>query len=462
MGRINKRRTHTFSRRRGTGKNAVTLLLLFLLAAGAAAGFFFFETEKPQLTLGKKISFLGGPVELPFKAVDNKSGIKQIIITLEQGGGIYQLFNKSFTRKAWFTQAGPKQVEEAITLDLARAGAKEGKAELIITVRDFSFNGFLKGNATVTRLPVTIDTKPPKVTIKHAQQYIKPGSSGIVVYSISETSKRHGVMVDSTFFQGYPLGQSKNSFVAYIALPWNAFKPESTRVIAEDQAGNIGKAVFSMRFKKAKEKKDRINVSDGFLNKKLPEFREHYPEIKGTELEQYLYINNTIRQLNAKQIAEICSNPLPEQLWNDRFIRMPGAGRAGYADQRTYYYQGRAVDHQTHLGMDIASTARVGIKAANKGKVIYADYLGIYGNMVILDHGQGLASLYSHLSSIDTEVGNIVEKDELIAHSGATGLAGGDHLHFSMLVHGIFVTPVEWWDQHWINANINSVIKNAK
>lgn len=109
--------------------------------------------------------------------------------------------------------------------------------------------------------------------------------------------------------------------------------------------------------------------------------------------------------------------------------------------------------------MDIASTKRVTIEAANRGRVIYADYLGIYGNMVLLDHGQGVSSLYSHLSRIAVTVDQSVEKGEVIGNSGTTGMAGGDHLHFSMLIHGIFVTPVEWWDQHWINVNINNVIE---
>ena len=90
--------------------------------------------------------------------------------------------------------------------------------------------------------------------------------------------------------------------------------------------------------------------------------------------------------------------------------------------------------------------------------MIFTDYLGIYGNTVILDHGQGVFSLYSHLSRIDTALDTLVAKDDLIGHSGATGMAGGDHLHFSMLVHGIFVTPKEWWDQHWIDVNINNII----
>ena len=463
MARRNTHRIRSSARRgKGLGRKILFSLLTLIVVGGAVAGFILFETEAPRVSIDKELKFLGGPVDIAFHAVDRKSGIKQIVITLEQGGGIFQLFNKSFPRQAWLAKAGPAEVKETITLDAKHAGAKEGKAELVITVNDFSLNGVLQGNATVARFPVTVDTKPPRVTVQHAQQYIKPGSSGIVVYDISEPAARHGVMIDSTFFPGYPLNGSDKRFIAYIALPWNSSRPENSRIIAVDRAGNEGKAVFTMYFKKAREKKDRINVSDGFLNKKIPEFQEHYPEMQGSNLEKYLFVNNKVRSSNAAQIARICSASVPDQLWRDRFIRMPGAGKAGFADQRTYYYQGKAIDHQTHLGMDIASTARVAIKAANSGKVIFADYLGIYGNTVILDHGQGLSSLYSHLSSIATTVDKMVDKGELIGHSGATGMAGGDHLHYSMLINGIFVTPVEWWDQHWVDVNINNVINDLQ
>ena len=76
----------------------------------------------------------------------------------------------------------------------------------------------------------------------------------------------------------------------------------------------------------------------------------------------YLFTNNEIRKSNAETIKKICNNPVPQRLWQDRFIRMPGAGKAGFADQRTYYYDGKAIDQQTHLGMDIASTARVALR----------------------------------------------------------------------------------------------------
>jgi murein DD-endopeptidase MepM/ murein hydrolase activator NlpD len=86
--------------------------------------------------------------------------------------------------------------------------------------------------------------------------------------------------------------------------------------------------------------------------------------------------------------------------------------------------------------------------------VIFADYLGIYGNCVILDHGLGVQTLYAHLSAFETAAGQAVEKGQAIGRSGMTGLAGGDHLHFTQLVHGRAVNPVEWWDPHWIEDRV--------
>jgi len=454
MSRKNRLRRHGKSH---TGRNFLLILITLLIAGGAAGAFILFEAEKPTVRIEKNISFLGSSVQVPIVALDKKSGLRSVVLEIEQNENRKQLFNRTFQRKAWFSKAGPGKLKETVEINVTQSGVKDGKATLIVTARDFSLNGALKGNETSLQLPVTVDTRPPRVSIEHAQKYIRPGGSGIGVYTLSEPAVKHGVQIDNLFFPGYPLDESKR-FIAYIALPWDSTKPEDTRVIGIDEAGNMGKAFFPMNFKKVPEKKDRINVGDGFLNKKIPEFEEHYPELTGSMLEKYIFTNNQIRRRNADTIKKICSNPVEKRLWHDRFIRMPGAGRAGYADQRTYYHKGKAIDHQTHLGMDIASTARVAIKAANSGKVIFADYLGIYGNTVILDHGQGVFSLYAHLSRVDTTKDTLVAKDELIGHSGTTGMAGGDHLHFSMLIHGIFVTPKEWWDQHWIDVNINNII----
>ena len=127
---------------------------------------------------------------------------------------------------------------------------------------------------------------------------------------------------------------------------------------------------------------------------------------------------------------------------------------SSFADRRSYVYGGREVDTQTHLGFDLASVARADVPAANDGVVVLAKYLGIYGNAVVVDHGYGLMSLYAHLSSISTEVGASVRRGEPLGRSGATGLAGGDHLHFSFLLQGLPVRPAEWWDSHWIEDRL--------
>ncbi|MGI6657478.1 MAG: M23 family metallopeptidase [Desulfobulbus sp.] len=457
----------THIRLRGTSRKGGFLRRLFsvlfiaaLLALGVAV-FTLFEFQKPELTLGKHPTALGGKIELPLTVTDAKSGIRSLTITLRQNQTDVVLLQRTFPRAAWFGPAGPRVIEEQVPIDPGTAGISEGQAELIVEVRDFSLAGFFRGNRTKKVLPVTMDTKPPVVSVVQSQHAIRPGGSGVVVYSVGEQPARHGVMVDTTLFPGHPTGKP-GFFVAYFALPWDAQQPKSVRVAAWDEAGNEGSAPCAVLFKKAAAKHDTITISDNFLQQKMPEFAQHYPEMRGTLLEQYLYVNREVRQKNAEAIDKLCARTDPQQLWQGRFLRMPGANRAGFADQRTYLYQGREIDRQTHLGIDIASVANAEIRAANRGRVVFADYMGIYGNMVLIDHGQGVASLYSHLNDITTTAGALVEKNQPIGHSGTSGMAGGDHLHFSMLVQGVFVTPIEWWDQHWIDVNITPALNAAR
>ena len=149
-------------------------------------------------------------------------------------------------------------------------------------------------------------------------------------------------------------------------------------------------------------------------------------------------------------------------LWKDAFQPLGNASvEAGFADNRTYVYLGEEIDRQVHLGFDLAVTQRIPVLAANTGVVVYAADLGIYGNCVIVDHGLGVQSLYAHLSSIDVKEGARVEKGHVLGRSGTTGLAGGDHLHFTMLVNGQPVNPVEWWDPKWMQDRVLRKVAEA-
>ncbi len=90
------------------------------------------------------------------------------------------------------------------------------------------------------------------------------------------------------------------------------------------------------------------------------------------------------------------------------------------------------------------------VTAAIDAVVALAEYFGIYGNAVVIDHGYGLLSLYGHLSRMEAKPGDVIKRGQTVGYSGATGLAGGDHLHFALLVGDVYVDPIEWWDAKWV------------
>mgnify|MGYP003353207489 CR=1 FL=1 len=142
-------------------------------------------------------------------------------------------------------------------------------------------------------------------------------------------------------------------------------------------------------------------------------------------------------------------------LWKDAFVQLSNSKvEANFADERTYFYNGEPVDTAYHLGYDLSVTRNYPVEAANSGTVGFAGDLGIYGNTVILDHGLGLFTLYSHLSAIDVKVGDSVQRRQILGKTGETGMAAGDHLHYGVYLNGVAVLPVEWWDRKWITDNI--------
>jgi murein DD-endopeptidase MepM/ murein hydrolase activator NlpD len=79
----------------------------------------------------------------------------------------------------------------------------------------------------------------------------------------------------------------------------------------------------------------------------------------------------------------------------------------------------------------------------------------------MIDHGMGILTLYGHMSSIDVEVGDTVQKNDIIGRTGQTGLAAGDHLHYGIYINGVAVRPIEWWDEKWIKDNVVNKINEA-
>nr|MBF0223220.1 M23 family metallopeptidase [Desulfobulbaceae bacterium] len=406
------------------------------------------------------LSLIGRNGVIELQIVDDKSGVQSYLVVLQQGDKRQELATKRYVKQGFFS-GGPKKILESIELDALKLGMTDGRADLFVTVHDFSFWKWMAGNETAVSHAIAFDVKPPHISLVDSPNSIKPGSAGIIIYRADEDIFNHGVTIDDDFHPGFPVpGRSTGTFGAMIGVQYDAETIDKSTITGVDKAGNQGLLVFAMKVRKVKKESDTITVGDSFLNQKIPEFAQYYPEMTGELVDQYVYVNNEIRKKNAQQIKEICSHSSSEQYWSGKFGRMRGsARRAGFAEYRSYFYNGTKIDSQVHLGVDLASVRMADVEAANRGKVVFAQYLGIYGNMVILDHGLGVFSLYSHMSEISVTEGELLEQGAVMGKTGTTGMAGGDHLHFAILVNGVFVTPVEWWDEGWVDLHIQQYLK---
>jgi murein DD-endopeptidase MepM/ murein hydrolase activator NlpD len=312
----------------------------------------------------------------------------------------------------------------------------------------------------VVERQLTVRLRPPRLELVSSQHYVRQGGSGAVVFRVGETVARSGVRSGTFEAVAYPLpGGGPRDRFALFPLPWNLADVSQVRVFAEDDAGNRAEQPFVDLFKPMPPRTDTIEVSDPFLARVVPAIASQTEgfDASGSLLDQYLRINGELRRAELQRVADLSRSSQPAFLWSGPFLQMPNTGlEANFAQTRSYRYQGREVDRQTHLGLDLASTARAPVPAPNSGTVLFAGWMSLYGNAVIVDHGYGLLSLCGHLSSVGVEAGQKVTRGDVIASSGATGLAGGDHLHLEIFLQGMSVDPLEWLDAKWIRDNLGT------
>jgi murein DD-endopeptidase MepM/ murein hydrolase activator NlpD len=423
------------------------------------------EGEKPSITLELPYASIGKTQELSLSVSDEKSGIRRIWIGLIKDGKEVVLFKKDLPFAGLIRGGIIHQESFKIVVEPVKMGITDGKAILRMVARDYSWRRWLQGNTTYLEKDVIIDTKPPEVDILSRAHNVNQGGSGLVIYRVSETCTESGVYVGDNFFPGYSgYFKDNNILMAFFALDYKQRPGVKIFVNATDFGGNNSKAGFQYYIKKRIFKKVPLEISYRFLNWKMPEFdADISPDSKAPLVDKFLKVNREFRKDNNEQILKIVEKTDKKLYWGGVFLRLPNSARkASFADHRRYEYKGHVIDRQVHLGIDLASIAHSSIPASNKGKVIFVGHIGIYGKTIIIDHGFGLFSIYAHLSSFDVKMGKIVSKGEIIGHTGSTGLAGGDHLHFGMLVNKTFVNPVEWWDASWIKNNISDKINRVR
>jgi murein DD-endopeptidase MepM/ murein hydrolase activator NlpD len=448
------------------------LLLLVLLAfcgLYVAAG----RAAPPHLTITKPDRFVGQVSTLDVTAEAPDARFTALTIRVEQNGRAIPLFTldpAQATAGATVTPVNRNQIR--ISRPLGKQSVPElqsGAARLVVSAARKSFLSLRTLTSTATH-DFQVRLEPPRIAVLSTHHYVNHGGAEMVIYRATPADVASGVRVGDIEYPGFPVpGAEPGVKLAFFALLHDQDLNTPIVAFARDEAGNQAKATFVDNVFEKPFKKSRIELDDKFINRVVPEIIEHSPEMKMTApstpdemIAGFLRLNGELRRRNADEIAAFAAKTSPTRLWDGPFVQLGNSKvEASFADHRTYFYKGKEVDQQVHLGFDLAVTQHVPVVAGNNGRIVNASWLGIYGNCVIIDHGAGVQSLYGHLMSFDVKVGDAVTRGQVIGRSDSTGLAGGDHLHFTMLVGGHMVNPVEWWDAHWVADRVDRKLKEA-
>jgi murein DD-endopeptidase MepM/ murein hydrolase activator NlpD len=438
--------------------------ILFILLAALFGACSRIEGDAPSVSFNRDFKALGSSPSLTLTVADSGTGLSHVTIHLKQKDQDVALADESFNKSS----APKMKTYDVGKLMVDKYKIQDGPATLTVIASDHALRNFLKGNQTRTAKDFQFSVTPPQLEVLSGQHYINQGGSECVVYRVSSNVEVSGVQVGKRFFPGYPASAApsggKKLYFALFALQYDEPQDTDMKVIARDAAGNEVTAGFWHKVFPKKFRSRDIPLEDSFIQKVVPEITSHTPDIRndGDPVQTFVKINSELRHRNHEAIAKFAAQSGGMFLWNGPFLQLSNSKvEAYFADRRTYIYKGKAVDQQDHVGFDLSVVQHNPIEAGNDGKVVYADYFGIYGNAVIIDHGTGLISIYGHMSSIDAKAGQLVKKKDVIGKSGDTGLAGGDHLHFGLFLHGVPVNPTEWWDEKWIKDHVLDRLKEA-
>lgn len=418
-----------------------------------------FEQNKPIIDIQDEVYWnLKSNLKLN---LSDESGIKYYKITYKDGKNDIVLDQKIF-----------KSIEQNLTLNInppkLNLFSKLDDAKLQIEVNDNSKWNFLNGNNIKKTVNVKIDKTVPVANVLGNSRYIQRGGSAVVVTEVSDKNlvDKYITFNDKKRFKLLPY-KKENYFIALIAWPIDIKKFEKVRLVAIDKAGNKTITKVPLYIQKKKIKRKKIVITEDFIKNVSTFVLQRNREVLPSNLKDiFIYSNREFRAKNVNKIFEIANKAMDNEYVTDfkikPFRRLRGSKKvAGYGERRGYYLNNEKINEAWHLGIDWASVKNAPIRVSNNGEVIFKDYLGLYGNTIIINHGMGLCSLYAHTSLQKVDVGDKVKAKQVIGHTGATGAVFGDHLHFGILIQGVEVNPLEWMDKNWIKVRITNVLKRC-
>jgi murein DD-endopeptidase MepM/ murein hydrolase activator NlpD len=434
-------------------KGALVLLGALVVLVGAV-WWFKLEPGPPRVEFAQLPDPIGRTAsgEIVVRAAGHP-GLRHVEVRLVSNGQSVPLHTEEIP-------SSPRVAERRITLnnDLSSSGAVEGPAKLEVVANTYAWHLFGGDRETAAAKDVTIDTTPPRVDVITTQNNMRLGGTSLALFHVSPDATDVSVKVDQYTFpavRGYFADPSV--VMVLFAVPQDLTAQAQPMLRAVDGAGNATEVSVPVSIKNRQFPERQLPIDDAFLQRKVPEILSKVGKPVPADLVQgYLVVNRDVRRESEEKLDAITAHSADVPLWTGVFKRQTNAApMSAFADRRSYVYKGETIDKQTHLGYDLASLKRAPVEATQAGVVQFAGYLGIYGDTVVIDHGLGVSSLYGHLSSIGVKEGQRVAAGEIIGQTGETGLAGGDHLHYSILLRGVQVDPLEWWDPKWMREHLS-------
>jgi murein DD-endopeptidase MepM/ murein hydrolase activator NlpD len=447
-------------------KSNFKLYVFLFLILGVFAGMYYlqsdprFEREKPVIHLQENIYWNPKKsVEIP---ISDNLGLKSVEAYFDDGDNEVKLAKQKLN--------GEKKYLLKVKFPKSGMLAKNNIIKLTVVAKDTSLWGMLRGNKAVKKAIIYMDRTKPSLLVVANSYSIAKGGSATVIFRARDKNLKKVYIVTSFGKKFIPNPFYKKDY--YISLvAWPIFQDKFTAwVVAEDKAGNKSKQRIAFYLKSRKYKVSFIKARDSFIDGKISQLAEDRPELTDSmdRIAKMKFVNETYRIANEDIIREM-TTPVDNSKIVDFKIKKFYPLRNGqvvgtFGDHRFYYYKDKAkvISESYHMGIDFASVKQADIVSSNRGLTVFAKYNGIYGNNLIIYHGLGLYSLYGHCTQFMTEKGEIVKERQIVASTGTTGLALGDHLHFGLMVQGVMVRPQEWMDSKWIKLNVTDVIKKAK
>lgn len=444
---------------RGVGRGALTAVIIIILIL-ISLGYALSHNPAPEIQPVGAVTGIGLSRTVEFRVHDPNHRITRVSVEVGQNG-------------RWFKAPGKVQPASGgrgsnvdVSAEVGRRGLPElrqGRATIRVQAHNNSWGRFFRGGLAVWSRSVPVRFMPPQVEVLTTQHYINLGGCDMVVFNVSPGTVKSGVQVGSYFFRSFPVTDSKpQTRLAVFAFPYDVTVDTPAHIVAYDDAGNETVASFTYKVFPTVWKNSTIVVDDAYMQRVVPPILSQTTAIQdqGSLVKNYVEINRDLRKIDKQRLIEFGKRTNPKFMWSQPFLRLPNTKlEANFADHRTYTYKGQVIDHEVHLGYDLASVEHSPVEAANDGQVLYAGWFDIFGNAVIIDHGCGVQTLYGHMASFKVKAGELVKRGQLIGYSDSTGLAGGDHVHFGVYLDGIPVVPKEWWDPHWIHDRITAKLQ---